>query len=666
MDLPLSKIRGIGEARREALLAAGIASVRDLLNCLPAGYRDLSDVRPVSSFAEGDEAAVRARVVGGVGLRKAGALTIVTAKLGDESGEIQAVWYNQPWLKTQLTPGRELLLYGRAERWSGKLQLSSPSFESGEGLQPVYRAIPGIPRKNFAKIVEDALRLMEGQWPDELPPSIRREYGLCERNYAMLNAHRPISRDALIAARRRLAFEELLVYQVALAKIRGGRGTGIAIGVNVQWLGEFWGSLPFAPTAAQLRVANEIAGDMRAAFPMVRMVQGDVGSGKTAIAFAAIYLTARAGWQSALMAPTEVLATQHFETAKRVLEPLGVTCGLLTGTLTAKARREAHEAIRTGEWQAAIGTHALITESVEYQRLALAITDEQHRFGVRQRALLSGKGESPNVLVMSATPIPRSLSLILYGDLDLSVVDELPPGRVPIQTRLVPENKRASMYAFIRGQVAQGRQAYVVCPLVEESEAVDASAAGEVYERLRNDAFPDLRVALAHGRMKAAEKDKALSAFYAGEIDVLVSTTVIEVGVNAPNASVMVVENAERFGLAQLHQLRGRVGRGDAQSWCFLMAEGSERLRLLTRTSDGFLIAQKDLESRGPGDLMGYRQSGTALPGIGEMMSDLTILTETHNAARALMKSPDTEDARAIFALAEEMRARKFADVGVN
>ena len=666
MDIPLNKIKGIGEARREALQNVGIVSIRDLLNCLPVGYRDLSDVRSVCSLVEGEEAAVRVRVVGGVNSHTVGGLTLIRAKLADDSGTIQGVWYNQPWLKNQLAPGRELLLYGRVERRGGKLQLSAPAFETGEGLQPVYRAIQGMPRKVFAKVAEDALKVMEGQWPDELPSSIRQAYGLCERNYAMLNAHIPHSKDALFAARRRLAFEELLVYQVAVAQIRGGRERGVSINAPDDWVDDFWSALPFSPTAAQRRVTLEVMSDLRAPFPMARMIQGDVGSGKTAIAFAVLYATARAGWQSALMAPTEVLAAQHYASAKEILEPLGVRFGLLTGSLTPKSRRTAHEAIKSGEWQVAIGTHALITESVEYQRLGLAITDEQHRFGVRQRALLAGKGNAPNVLVMSATPIPRSLSLILYGDLDLSIVDELPPGRMPVKTHLVPEGKRASMYAFIREQVAAGRQAYVVCPLVEESEAVDASAADAVYEHLRKEALQDLKVALVHGRMKPAEKEQALQAFYTGETDVLVSTTVIEVGVNAPNASVMVIENAERFGLAQLHQLRGRVGRGDAQSWCFLMAEGSERLRLMTRTNDGFLIAQKDLESRGPGDLLGYRQAGAVLPGIGEMMGDLALLKETHEAARALVKAGNTEDARAVFALAEQMRARKFADVGVN
>jgi len=381
-------------------------------------------------------------------------------------------------------------------------------------------------------------------------------------------------------------------------------------------------------------------------------VQGDVGCGKTAIAFGAMYACAQYGWQCALMAPTEILAAQHMESAKKMLEPLGIECGLLTGSLTAKKKKEAHEAIASGRWRAVIGTHALITEAVEYERLGLVITDEQHRFGVKQRSSLSGKGESPNVLVMSATPIPRTLSLILYGDLDISIVNELPPGRTPVKTNIVPEAKRKDMYGFLRDQVRQGRQIYVVCPLIEESEAVDASPAEMVYEKLKREELPDLRVELVHGRLKAKDKDAILNAFHAGEIDVLVSTTVIEVGVNVPNASVMVIENAERFGLAQLHQLRGRVGRGAAVSYCFLMAEPNQRLRLMTKSNDGFEIAQKDMELRGPGDLFGVRQSGALSLGPCACMGDTSLLKETHDAARALLKDADSEETQAIIGLA--------------
>ena len=656
MDLPLTALKGVGPARVKALNAAGITSVRGLIHYLPKEYRDLSDIRPLATLSSGDEAAVRVRMAGGLNMHYAGKkLLVLKGRVQDESESMTVVWYNQPWLKEALVPGRELLLYGKCEARFGELQLVSPAIETvtgREGPKPVYKPIAGISAKVLSQLIDQALDLMEGQWKDDLPLSLRQKYGLCERNFAFLNAHHPASQEALAAARRRLSFEELLVFQVGLWLLRGSRNSGISIDCADELGDEFWNTLPFEPTGAQKRVLLEVLHDMRAGYPMARLVQGDVGSGKTAIAFAAMYAAVKSGWQCALMAPTEILAAQHMETAKKMLEPLGVTCGLLTGSLTAKKKKEAHEAIASGQWQAVIGTHALITEGVEYQKLGLVITDEQHRFGVKQRSSLSEKGESPNVLVMSATPIPRTLSLILYGDLDISIVDELPPGRTPVKTNIVPEAKRKDMYGFLRDQVKQGRQIYVVCPLIEESEAVDAQPAELVYEKLKREELPDLRVELVHGRLKAKDKDAILNAFHAGEIDVLVSTTVIEVGVNVPNASVMVIENAERFGLAQLHQLRGRVGRGAAISYCFLMAEPNQRLRLMTRSNDGFEIAQKDMELRGPGDLFGVRQSGVLSLGPCACMGDTSLLKETHDAARALLKDADSEETQAIIELA--------------
>ena len=664
--MTLSEVKGVGAARLKVLKAAGIETARDLIDRVPVGYRDLSDVRPVRSLAAGESAAVRVRVAGGVGVRTVGKLTIVSAKLRDASGEIEAVWYNQPWLERRLVVGREFLLYGTCEVRYGALRLRCPSFETGGGLRPMYRAVGGIASGTYAGLAVEALAALSPTLEDRLPIGIVKRHDLCDLRFAYAQAHRPESRASLELARRRLAFEASLLHQVALRRLRGARGEGARIDAGSGALDAFWDSLPFAPTGAQRRVAGEIAEDMRAPFPMARMVQGDVGCGKTLIAFAAIYAAAQSGWQSALMAPTEVLAAQHFESARRYLAPLGVRVGLLTGGVGAKARGEAHRAIRSGDWDLAVGTHALITESVAYRRLGLAITDEQHRFGVRQRALLSGKGEAPNALVMSATPIPRSLSLILYGDLELSVVDESPPGRIAVRTALVREEKREAMYGFIREQIRAGRQAYIICPLVEESEEIDASDALGVYERLRDTALRGLRVALLHGRMSAEIKDQTLRAFRGGEIDALVSTTVVEVGVDAPNASVAVIENAERFGLSQLHQLRGRVGRGDAESWCFLMAEGNERLRILAETNDGFRIAQADLDARGPGDLLGYRQSGAPQGGIGDPAGDLELLIEAHEEAIRLCRSEDSDESRAVFAMADAMRLRRFRDVGIN
>ena len=666
MDFSLSQIKGIGPARLKAFEAAGIRTVRELVMFLPREYRDLTQITPLSALRAGEPAAVRARVVGELSERRARRLLITKGYVTDGTDTVPVFWYNQPWLKKQLYDGRELLLYGKPEPKQGYLALISPTLEQEAGLIPVYRSIAGIPPKALRQSVAAALKLCEGQWPDELPEALRRRYGLCERNFAMRNAHFPDSHEALREARRRIAFEELLLYQVALALFRSSGREGVAIDFPDDAVERFWQSLPFAPTGAQRRVLDEVAADLRTPRAMARMVQGDVGSGKTAIAFAAIALAHAGGWQAALMAPTEVLARQHYDSARRLLEPLGMKCGLLTGSLTAKQHRLAHEALASGEWDVAIGTHALITEGVEYRKLGLVITDEQHRFGVRQRSMLSEKGDAPNVLVMSATPIPRTLSLILYGDLDISIVDELPPGRTPVQTRVVPESKREGMYGFLRQEIARGRQAYFVCPLVEESEAVEAAPAEAVYEDLRTNRLPEMRIELVHGRMKSADKDAALERFRRGEADILVSTTVIEVGVNVPNATVMVIENAERFGLAQLHQLRGRVGRGDQESWCFLMAEPNARLRFLCGTTDGFRVAQKDMELRGPGELFGTRQSGVLSAGIDSLAGDAELLKQTHDEAHALMRDRDSDDARAVIVLAKARFADRLGDVAVN
>ena len=666
MDISLSQIKGIGPARLRAFEAAGIRTVRELTMFLPREYRDLTQTVPLAALKPGDTACVKVRVAGEVSERRARRLLITKLYVTDDTDTVPVLWYNQPWLKKQMAPGRELLLYGKAEHKQGYVTLVSPTIESARGLIPVYRSIAGIPPKALRQSVEAALKLCEGQWPDELPESMRRRHGLCERNFAMRNAHFPDSREALEAARRRIAFEELLLYQIALRLFRSTGQSGVRIEFDDGQLEAFWQGLPFAPTNAQRRVLSEVAADLRSPRAMARMVQGDVGSGKTAIAFAAIALSHAGGWQSALMAPTEVLARQHYEAARKLLEPMGMKVGLLVGSLTPKQHRLAHEAIASGEWDVAIGTHALITEGVAYKKLGLVVTDEQHRFGVRQRTQLSEKGDAPNVLVMSATPIPRTLSLILYGDLDISIVDELPPGRTPVATRIVPESKRPGLYDFLRREAAKGRQAYFVCPLVEESEAVEALPAEAVYEDLRTNKLPELRIELVHGKMRPADKDAALERFRTGEADILVSTTVIEVGVNVPNATVMVIENAERFGLAQLHQLRGRVGRGTEESWCFLMAEPNPRLKFLCSTTDGFKIAQKDMELRGPGELFGTRQSGTLTAGIGALAGDAELLKLTHDEARDLMAAPDDPDSRAVIDLARERFADKLRDVAVN
>ncbi len=639
----LSDLRGVGKTRLETLRAAGIISLRDLLFFLPTGYKDTTNITSIGELTPGQTAAVMGSIKGKPRLSRFKGLVSVTASLWDETGHIQCIWYNQPWMEKNLSGREQVLMYGRVEERKGKRQLMNPSLEESPGIIPLYRPLDGLPGKIMRSLMETALTQVEDTCPETLPNTLRLRYGLCEKNYAIRQAHFPDSREALETARRRLSFEQMLLYQTALGLLRNRKEQGVSFPVGLSQLDLFWNSLPFSPTMAQRRVLNEIAADLSASHPMARLVQGDVGSGKTALAFGALYLTVCHGFQGALMAPTEILARQHLKSAKAILTPLGISCGILLGGMKAAERREALGAIREGTWQVVIGTHALISEGVEYRRLGLVVTDEQHRFGVRQRTALARKGTNemgelpPNVLVMSATPIPRTLALILYGDLDLSVVDELPPGRTPVTTRIVSEDKREAMYGFIKNEVAKGRQAYIVCPLVEESEALaDVKAAQTQYAALVSGPLKGLRVGLTYGKQPPREKAEVLDAFAAGDLQVLVATTVIEVGVNVPNATIMVIEDAQRYGLSQLHQLRGRVGRGSEQSWCFLLSEPNERLKTLTATGDGFEIAKKDLQLRGPGEFFGTRQHGAPLlPGL-SMDGDVKLLDEMQKCLREL------------------------------
>ena len=667
--MELKDLKGLGKARLEALNKAGIQSLTDLLMTLPHAYRDTSVITPLSDIKEGVPCCVSGYLKDEPKLAHFRGISRVTATLCDETGKLPLIWYNQPWVKDQISKEEELLLYGKPERSkTGKLMMNSPRREKERALIPEYAPPAGFPAKVFADLIQQALCELDACCPESLPASLRMHYHLCERNFALRQIHSPESHETLALAQRRLAFEQLLLYQAALSILRGTPGNAQPIAHSEEDVSRFWQAFPFPPTNAQNRVLHEILSDMARETAMRRMVQGDVGCGKTAIAFGAIYICAQAGRQSALMAPTEILARQHYESAKKLLEQLGVSCGLLLGGMKAKERREALAAIQSGEWQLVIGTHALLSEGVEYHDLALAVTDEQHRFGVRQRQLLSKKAQEdrePHVLVMSATPIPRSLALILYGDLELSVVDELPPGRTPVQTRIVPERKREGLYGFVLDQAKAGRQTYIVCPLVEESEMISAVSAQEMYAELVNGPLASLRIGLTYGAQDAAEKEKTLNAFSAGELDVLVSTTVIEVGVNVPNATVMIIENADRFGLSQLHQLRGRVGRGAKESWCFLMAEPNERLTTLCSTNDGFVIARKDLEMRGPGEFLGTRQHGDSM--FAGMQMDAPLIEETQKCIRALEKDPAcAEDLALIQKSAKQLFAMHLQQVALN
>lgn len=667
--MELKDLRGLGKARLAVLENAGITSVSDLLMMLPHTYRDTSKTTPIDQLHPGQYFCVCGFLKSVPRLAHFRGISRVTATLCDENGKLPLIWYNQPWVKDQLPQEEELLLYGKVERdKQGRLYMSSPRLEKERALIPEYSAPSGIPGKIFRDLITQALTVLDDCCPETLPLSIRMQHNLCERNFALRQIHAPDSPDALKLAQRRLSFEQLLLYQAALSMLRGTPGKAQAVHCTEEDVQRYWQAFSYPPTCAQNRVLHEILSDMKKDSAMRRMVQGDVGCGKTAIALGAVYICACSGKQSALMAPTEILARQHFESAQRLLEPLGIRCGLLLGGMKARERRSALTAVKNGEWQLVIGTHALLSESVQYQNLALAVTDEQHRFGVRQRMLLSKKAQEdcePHVLVMSATPIPRSLALILYGDLELSVVDELPPGRTPVQTRIVPEHKRDGLYGFIQKQAQEGHQTYIVCPLVEESDAVNAVSAQEMYAELVNGPLANLRIALTYGAQDANEKEKTLSAFSAGEIDVLVSTTVIEVGVNVPNATVMVIENAERFGLSQLHQLRGRVGRGAQESWCFLMAEPNERLTTLCSTNDGFVIARKDLEIRGPGEFLGTRQHGDSM--FAGMQMDGRLIEETQKCIREMEKDPlRTEELSLIRRSARQLFAAHLKQVALN
>lgn len=655
----LASIKGFGPVRLKALAKRNILTSRDLIEKLPSGYRDTTHPLSPAQMTEGVQGCFEGYIAGKPALHRARGMQWVSASVADECGKIRCMWFNQPWMKDKLYDTQKVTLYGRCVRKKSGLFVVNPTFETPGQITPVYASIPGVGQK----LLSDAVRLLLEEYdePDDLPVSLLARHSLMDRRHALFQAHFPTSFDELAKAKERLAFEELLLFQVGVAGAAGERKKTQPLPIKSEWIDEFFSSLSFEPTGAQRRAVQEIAEDLQKTQAMARMIQGDVGCGKTLIAFCALYLCVKSGAQGALMAPTEILAAQHLQSAVEILGRLGITCGLLTGRMAAAERRRALDAISTGEWQVVIGTHVLISEGVEFDNLRLVVTDEQHRFGVRQRTLLENKGGSPHVMVMSATPIPRSLSLVLYGDLDISIVDELPPGRTPVRTRIVSEDKREGMYGFIRAQAAQGRQAYVVCPLVGEEGLEDESlrSAAQEKKELEN-ALSPLTVGLVHGKMNKQEKEETLSAFYAGQIDVLVSTTVIEVGVNVPNATVMVIENAERFGLAQLHQLRGRVGRGVEESWCFLMAEPNDRLRTLVSTNDGFVVAQKDLELRGAGEFFGTRQHGEPeMPAL-MLVSDARLLTQTREVFLQISRDETYKNEyEAVKKAAERRFARK-------
>ena len=649
-------IKGIGPQKAKALEKLGILTLRDLIGYFPRRYEDRRETRRIAQLQDGESACVAAMIASPPTvshIRKG--MDLVKVRAVDETGVLDVTFFNQTWLKNSLVQGETYYFYGKAEGTARRRQMASPVVEA-EGRQertgrivPVYPLSAGVSQLVLSRSVRQGLDACADILLDALPDEVRQSHHLCRIEYAYENIHFPESAEALDLARRRLAFEELFLFTIGLRRLRQRRETVSVAPFQMVDMAPFYDALPFTLTDAQRRCVEEAIADMASGAPMNRLCQGDVGSGKTMVAAACVYFCVKNGRQAALMAPTEILARQHFTGLAPLLEKLGIRCVLLTGSTPAREKKAVTAKLAAGEADFAIGTHALISQGVDYHDLGLVVTDEQHRFGVGQRAALAAKGSHPHTLVMSATPIPRTLALILYGDLDVSIIDQLPPGRKPVETFAVSGGYRQRVYAFLRKLVGEGRQIYVVCPMVSENDDLpdERKAVTEYAQTLQREVFPDLRVSFVHGKMKTKEKDAVMTAFAAGEADILVSTTVIEVGVDVPNAAAIVVENAERFGLSQLHQLRGRVGRGSHQSYCILISdnrneETRQRLKVMTRTTDGFRIAEEDLRLRGPGDFFGVRQHG--LPGlkIADLGCDTQLLREAQEAADALLeRDPD-------------------------
>lgn len=645
-------IKGVGEQKAKALEKLGIRTLQDLISYFPRAYDDRRGIVKIKDLQDGESACVEAMVAATPTLsRIRKGLELVKLRAVDESGTLDITFFNQAYRKTSLIPGETYTFYGKAEGNLLRKTMTNPVVEK-EGrreltgrIVPIYPLTAGISQLTLIRAMEQGLAACRNLLADPLPDEVRQEHGLCHTGYAYEKIHFPGDEKELADARRRLVFEELFLLAIGLKKLRRRRDGLRCRPFGDTDLSAFYAALPFSLTGAQQRAIGEILGDFASGRPMNRLVQGDVGSGKTMVAAAAMACAVLNGCQAALMAPTEILAEQHYQGLGPLMEKLGISCVLLTGSLTAKQRREALGRLERGEAQVAIGTHALISADVAYHHLGLVVTDEQHRFGVDQRAALSAKGENPHLLVMSATPIPRTLALIIYGDLDVSVIDELPPGRQKIDTFAVTSAYHQRVWEFIRRQVAEGRQAYVICSMVEENDAIpdERKAVTEYAKMLQEQVFPELKVGYVHGRMKAKEKETVMAAFAAGEVHILVSTTVVEVGVDVPNATVMVVEDADRFGLSQLHQLRGRVGRGQHKSYCILISdnrneETRQRLQVMTKTTDGFKIAEEDLRLRGPGDFFGQRQHGLPALKVADLSCDMALLQEARAAAETLME----------------------------
>jgi len=665
-------IKGVGQQRAQLFSKLGIRSVGALLRFYPRSYEDWSSPSTIIDAIHDDAPFILARVISPVKEHRIRAgMTLYKCRAADENGtRLNLTFYNNPYIKNSIRCDDEYIFHGRITLSGSFAEMSSPAFRPAgalnQRLTPIYPQTEGLSTRIIEQSVKYALSGLPETLSDPIPEDIRQRNGLMPLSEALRQIHQPDDAQKAKSARHRFIFEELFILSLGLLNLKGRNRSGNAPVMEKDYSDEFFSLLPFEPTGAQRRAAKECFGDMSSGnAPMARLIQGDVGSGKTAVAAALCYTAAKCGFQSALMAPTEILAEQHYATLQKMFGGTDIAPVLLTGSVTGAKRREALAALADGEASIAVGTHALISDAVEFSKLALVITDEQHRFGVAQRAALCAKGLDPHMLVMSATPIPRTLAFIIFGDLDISILDEMPAGRIPIETFHIDSGKRARAYGFIKKHLDQGLQAYIVCPLVEMGES-DLASAEEYAAKLAREEFSGYRVGMLHGRMKAADKEYIMRRFSAGEIDVLVSTTVIEVGVDVPNAVIMLIENAERFGLSQLHQLRGRVGRGKHKSYCILVSDASgenarSRLSTMVRTCDGFEISSEDLKLRGPGDFFGLRQHGLRQLQIASLESDITTLTTAQAAAKSVAESDPRLELAENLALKHEIE-RLFSE----
>ena len=646
-DTPVRYLKGVGPKTAERFEKLGILTLSDLLCHYPRRYLDFSKPYSIAEAPADTECVVKAEVFAKPGGRiLPGGRRMERITAGDDVSSLEITWFNNPYAAQKLELGQEYYFQGIVTGGMLRRQMVNPQVRTdaqvkSSPFEAVYPQTEGLTSSAIAKCVRQLLPHAE-LLPDPLPSEMLKKYRLLSKADAVRAIHCPATEEEAFAARRRLIYEELLVLQLGIGRMKNHGAASTGAPMKKADASPFWESLPFSPTGAQRRAVEEILTDMSGETSMNRLLQGDVGSGKTLVAAAAIWACIRAGYQAALLAPTEILASQHAENLNRLLSPFGMRVALLTGGMKAAARRTTLAAIRDDEADLIVGTHAILSEGVEFARLGLAVVDEQHRFGVRQRGLLAEKAANPHLLVMSATPIPRTLGLLMYGDLDISILDELPPGRKSVKTRCITGKKRADLYGFLDREIDSGRQVYIVCPAIEDAGGSGLNAVKSYYEDIAKAYLPDRRVGLMHGKLKPKEKAEVMDDFKSGRLDALVSTTVIEVGVDVPNATVMVIENAERYGLSALHQLRGRVGRGAAESWCFLVSDNAsesvqKRLKFLCSTSDGFAVAQYDLETRGPGDFFGSRQHGLPTLQIADLMNDTRTLHAAQSEAVALL-----------------------------